>query len=116
MKECTICKITKNLTDFYSSKRNNKIQYYSECKKCSNKRTVQQLRDKKKKAVEYLGGKCLDCGLVDLPIVYDFHHRNPKEKDFQISRFRNFTWNKIKTELDKCDLLCSNCHRKRHFS
>lgn len=66
-----------------------------------------------KRAIEMLGGKCQICGLVDHPIVYDFHHREPSEKSFAISdAFGYSTWGKIEKELKKCDLLCSHCHRK----
>jgi len=64
-------------------------------------------------AVELLGGKCSICGLVDNPAVYDFHHRDPKEKDVGISQAKS--WAAIEKELEKCDLVCSNCHRKLHI-
>lgn len=46
----------------------------------------------------------------------DFHHLNPNEKDFNISD-RNLPtsdWPRIKNELDKCILVCANCHREIH--
>jgi hypothetical protein len=42
-----------------------------------------------------------------------FHHRDPSEKDFAISG-TSWAWDRIKKELDKCDLLCMNCHAERH--
>ena len=47
----------------------------------------------------------------------DFHHRNPKEKDFAVSRAidRKCSKEKILKEIAKCDILCSNCHRKLHW-
>jgi hypothetical protein len=70
----------------------------------------------KQRAVDYLGGCCLDCGLRTALIpVYAFHHRDPKAKDATavrlISRGR---WEPLRAELDKCDLLCANCHAVRH--
>ena len=45
----------------------------------------------------------------------DFHHINPEEKDFMLSdRNLILDWNEIKKELDKCILVCSNCHREIH--
>lgn len=65
--------------------------------------------------VEYKGGKCFRCGIIDSPCIYDFHHQDPKEKEFTISTCKNATLTeRIKVELDKCDLLCANCHRKTH--
>lgn len=75
----------------------------------------------KKKCVQYLGGKCLDCGLEDeCPVIYDFHHRDPKTKIKNIGNLLQGRNNlnmskKLIEELDKCDLLCSNCHRRRHY-
>jgi hypothetical protein len=70
----------------------------------------------KKKAVDYLGGACQDCGFkTDILTVYDFHHRDPAIKDFTIAKFINADFAKVVApELDKCDLLCANCHRIRH--
>ena len=43
----------------------------------------------------------------------EFHHINPKDKEFQISHYKSYVFNDdIKKELDKCQLLCSNCHRE----
>lgn len=78
---------------------------------------VQKRRDKvKKMAVEYCGGKCQDClTSFSYPGVYDFHHLDENIKEFSIGN-NGYTkgWEKIKKELDKCILLCSNCHRIRH--
>lgn len=69
----------------------------------------------KQRSIEYLGGKCVKCGYNRCPEAMDFHHRDPTQKDFAISKSGNCTaWNKIQKELDKCDLLCSNCHRESH--
>jgi hypothetical protein len=43
-----------------------------------------------------------------------FHHRNPKDKDFNISGNHGRSWSKIEAELDKCDLMCHNCHNELH--
>ena len=56
----------------------------------------------------------MDCGLITSKVeVYDFHHRDPSQKDFSISKNAK-SFEKCKQELDKCDLLCANCHRLRH--
>ena len=56
---------------------------------------------------------CKICGESDWRCI-DFHHRNPKEKKFDVSNM--ITWGKsrklILEEIEKCDAVCSNCHRK----
>ena len=82
-------------------------------------------RDKRKawrflirqRAVESLGRKCSNCGVVfSNPAMYDFHHIN-FNKDFTIGQM-NMTspkkWLLIRDELRKCCLLCPNCHRGYH--
>lgn len=87
------------------------------CKKCNAVAVTRRRKELKLKAIIYLGNNCKDCGLHDsCPAIYDFHHLDPNEKDFNISRKGyTYSWNKVKIELDKCILLCANCHRKRHF-
>lgn len=66
----------------------------------------------KKKAVEYKGGIC-KCGWSGDISGFDFHHRNPEEKEFDVTakNMANMKWEVVKKELDKCDLLCAVCHR-----
>lgn len=74
-----------------------------------------RLRQMKTLAVEYKGGKCVDCLGVFPLACYDFHHVDPTQKDLHISNAlsaKGFDF--CKEELDKCILLCSNCHRIRH--
>src|SRR3989344_7677368 len=65
-------------------------------------------------ALRYLGGKCIDCGWLGNQAAFQFHHLNPKRKDFIIGNVANKSWDSIRAELDKCVLLCSNCHAIRH--
>lgn len=69
----------------------------------------------KKKAVEYKGGKCSVCGYSKCLASFDFHHLDPKTKNKEIGNILDGTWSTIRTELDKCILLCSNCHRELHW-
>lgn len=72
-----------------------------------------------KKTVELinmLGGKCSRCQGKFPPHVYDFHHKDSKEKEFTIGKellHRNML--EVYEEANKCELLCSNCHRERYF-
>lgn len=65
------------------------------------------------KMVEYKGGKCEICGYNKCIEALEFHHINPKEKDFSISGGTK-SFNTLKPELDKCILVCANCHREIH--
>ena len=73
-------------------------------------------RENKIKAIEYKGGKCLDCQGVFHPCCYDFHHTDPTVKDTTIARIMGRDFENIKEELDKCVLLCAHCHRIRHYN
>lgn len=79
---------------------------------------LQRLRNQKNKlkAIEYKGDKCFDCGETYPQCCYDFHHLDPTIKDANIAQLIGRNFEKIKPELDKCVLLCSNCHRIRHFN
>lgn len=66
-------------------------------------------------AVEYLGGACQHCGGVFHHAVYDFHHLDPTIKENHIGKLISGKIEKLKAELDKCILLCANCHRMEHW-
>ena len=74
---------------------------------------------RKKRAIEYLGGKCEKCGRTDL-VTLTFHHINPHLKSYNISDWiagrhnSNASWEAVKQELGKCMVLCLNCHRIEH--
>jgi hypothetical protein len=68
------------------------------------------------KAVEYKGGSCQICGYNKCIRALTFHHRDPKEKSFPISGSHCRSWEAIQAELDKCDLLCFNCHMELHHA
>jgi hypothetical protein len=84
------------------------------CKKCAVE-SVQKRREKIKiLAVEYKGGKCIKCGYNKYVGALEFHHIIG-DKDFNISyKGHCRSWEKVKVELDKCILVCSNCHREIH--
>lgn len=72
-------------------------------------------RRKKQKAVDYLGGKCQRCGYDRCLDALEFHHKDPSEKEFSPAYvIMRRKWDIAKKELDKCELLCSNCHREEH--
>ena len=69
----------------------------------------------RKMAVEYKGGSCERCGYNRCIEALEFHHADSSDKDFSISS-KGYTrsWKRVKEELDKCILLCANCHRELH--
>ena len=73
-------------------------------------------RELKKLAVEYKGGKCSICGYDKCVAALEFHHINPESKLFGIStKGITRSLDLIKKELDKCILLCANCHREEEY-
>lgn len=77
-------------------------------------KSVRYRNRQKQKAVEYLGGECSICGYKKSLAALEFHHIDPTKKDWNPSRVMSYRWDIIKSELDKCKLLCSNCHRELH--
>ena len=64
--------------------------------------------------VEYKGGKCEICGYNRATQVLQFHHLDPSKKEFTIGGNHSLSLEKLKKEVDKCILLCSNCHGELH--
>lgn len=60
---------------------------------------------------------CVKCG-ESHPACLDFHHKDPRKKDLSLSRAVQQGWSRerILGEIEKCDVLCSNCHRKLHYA
>lgn len=89
-------------------------------RKAHQSRSVTKARQNKKlKSLEYKGGMlCSRCGFSEpIPDCYAFHHRDPSEKDMNWGKMKTNNWSieKIKEELDKCDVLCHNCHSIVHY-
>lgn len=113
---CSKCQTEKGLSFYKRPDRPGK--YYSYCKDCFNGYCKDRWVKRKKEAVLYKGGKCLDCQLVMNEknyVVFDFHHLDPNQKDVDWAKLRLRSWKKIVIELDKTICLCANCHRLRHF-
>lgn len=71
-------------------------------------------KSKKQKCVDYKGGKCQKCGYNKCIEALEFHHLDPSQKDFSIAKAHSWKMEKLLPELDKCMLLCANCHRELH--
>lgn len=59
------------------------------------------------------GKPCMDCGNLYPPYVMDFDHRGDEEKYDNVSHLTRSSLRRVKEEIAKCDLVCSNCHRER---
>ena len=84
------------------------------CKSCHNKNTIERGRNNKQIYIDYKGGKCQRCSYNKCVDALDFHHLDSAEKDPSFSSIRYWGLEKAKSELDKCELLCANCHREEH--
>ena len=85
------------------------------CKKCASEAVVKCRQNSKQKLVEIFGGACSNCGYNKCQQVLQFHHTDPRNKKFNISKkgmCRN--WDALLEEANKCVLLCANCHLELH--
>ena len=110
-KVCNRCLQEKSIDDFYQSK--GKIMCY--CKQCH--RELEKNRYNKK--MEELNNfkktlSCKKCGEKRFYLL-DFHHKDKEKKDYAISENPRAGLEILKKEIEKCDVLCSNCHREWHY-
>ena len=92
-----------------------KINHYNENKDLYlNKQS--ERRKKIKEYIESKKKKCISCNESDVACL-DFHHLNGEEKDNSLSYAIVNKWGikRIDNEINKCVVLCSNCHRKLHY-
>lgn len=109
-----IKKVAKELHILYSTlKRFIVFSNSDRVKSKAPRDTSMYRRGIKAQAVKYKGGRCEICGYDKCMDALDFHHLSPKEKDFNISGGTK-SFESIKSELDKCILVCANCHREIH--
>lgn len=111
-KNCKHCNQDLTIDNFYFIKN----RFWTYCKKCESSRKKQQLVNFKKQCFKYKNQFCCElCGYDKCITALDFHHTDPKQKDFNISFCKKLQLNDIiKRELDKCQVICSNCHRELH--
>lgn len=112
MKTCPNCKTEKETTEFYN--RRNKEGNSPYCKTCTKIQALKRIREFKIKCIEYKGGKCISCDYKTYAGALEFHHLDSEEKEFEISNRKNYNFEPVKKELDKCILFCANCHREIH--
>lgn len=130
-KTCSKCKEPKSIDEFYfrnktkgtrnhycipclkgykdAHYRNNVNSYKTRC----GARRDRIRKENKRRIFNYLvTHPCVDCGETS-PVVLDFDHKNPKTKTGNVTRMLTLSWNSIALEISKCEIRCSNCHRKR---
>lgn len=130
MKVCSICKTKLSLVEF-NKKASSKDGLQPHCRTCNKARSkayyernreahkTETMRRKKiyqannrQKLWDYLLAHPCPCGESD-PVVLDFDHLDPTTKLIEISLMIDYSWKRIEEEISKCQVLCSNCHRRK---
>jgi hypothetical protein len=146
MKTCSKCKIPKELTEYHSD-ITTKDKKSPQCKVCRDtwgreryqlsKKDPEKVRKMKewqktyyaagkprlskflykKKLVDFFGGGCTVCGYNKCIGALEFHHKDPSEKEFNISNniINGVSWDECIIEASKCLLVCNRCHREIHL-
>lgn len=129
MKTCNRCNIEEELTQFYKAART-KDGHQHTCKECckpmhkaynakmfdarKSKRTSYRADNVARYRVWKAKQACACCGERETCCL-DLHHPDPNEKEVTVSNVISYwSWERLKTEIDKCIVVCSNCHRKIH--
>ena len=130
-KKCSTCKTVKDISEFNKNKSKND-GYNTICRECSkikSKEYYTKNKDKHLKDVnirrqshndkmreiinESKSDGCQLCPETEF-VCLDFHHVDPTEKEYAVSRLVSYSEQKLRREISKCVVLCSNCHRKLH--
>lgn len=115
IKECRKCKETKALQHF-SKKASSPDGYRGKCKACVQRVNQLYLQRTKRWYNAYKATLCCPCG-ENHPACLEFHHRDPATKIKAVSDMvaDGYSIPTVKREIDKCDVMCANCHRKKHY-
>jgi hypothetical protein len=127
VKRCCTCKQIKPLADFNRLKRAKDGRQHS-CRECNaayhyanwdrhmariRKRKKDRLADNRQRILRYLSDHpCVDCGEPDL-IVLEFDHLRDKRHNISHLVGTGYEWAYILEEIERCDVVCANCHRRR---
>lgn len=114
--KCSICKDYKAPEFFYldSGRRTGLMNRCKDCDKIkSNEKYIKRQINLKKFIRSYKTLPCFDCKIQYPYYVMDFDHRPGSNKLFELSDFQNKSIRQLRLEASKCDVVCSNCHRKR---
>ena len=132
MKNCSKCKVLKSLEEFAvaKTKADGRTPDCKECKRAYNKnyysenydaeriRLKRRQNEQRQVLEQYfreVKTKCSRCGEGRFAAL-DFHHKDPSTKEITLSEAFNRIWSleKVKKEVNKCEVICSNCHRVEH--
>lgn len=133
MKICSLCKQNKPMTEFAVAKTKadgrsydckqchrdyNKV-YYKKNYKAERERLEKRQKEQRQKLEQMLHEVKTKCGRCDESrfAALDFHHKDPLTKEITVAEAfaRNWTVERVKKEIDKCEVICSNCHRVEHW-
>jgi len=114
-RRCVSCREPLIPDDYYYRRR--------VCDLCRNKNESKTLEDNyqrvkrkrknnKIRLIELIGNKCYHCGYDKCIDALEFHHKNPNEKEFNLSCNMNRAYENLVEEAKKCIVLCANCHRE----
>jgi hypothetical protein len=126
---CSMCRELKSPLEFYSDKSRS-TGIASRCKECNRIQSREWAKNNRGKANAWgrtsqkrikdrnhanlfallSGSSCVDCGISD-PLVLEFHHL--RDKSYNVAQILHWSWERILLEIDKCIILCANCHRVR---
>src|SRR5690554_4154882 len=130
LRVCRTCKEEKSLSE-YGVRRASKDGLMTQCKECNKKaQRVQYSSNKKyyldrnrelrasnreryKKTKE--GKPCTRCGGLFPQVCMDYDHIDHKSKRLCVAQMMGYSWNVIQKEIDKCELVCANCHRIKTY-
>ncbi len=130
MKHCNSCGFDKDdaLFNYKDKSKNTRRSICSDCSRAygrfhyenhrdqyaeRNRKNKNKVRGKYREYKEHLS--CSICGEFE-PCCLDFHHTDPKEKEGNVPNLVDWkrSWERVEEEIEKCVVLCSNCHRKVH--
>lgn len=135
VKKCSKCKLDLDIEMFNKKgiRKDGTIRYQDFCRECNKIASREWYRkaENKQRIIKKVTGykkenriqfniykstlSCVQCG-ESHPSCLDFHHRDPTQKDFMLSDIRSRSLKSIQKEINKCDVLCANCHRKLHWN
>lgn len=117
-KICSKCGCNKSLLDYHKIGSQRRVDgttrqsYRPDCKSCANAHWKQRMDHiLEKSGVVW---RCTRCGYAKTKRALELHRLDPKEKDVNVSKMWTYTEARILAEIDKCVVLCANCHREVH--
>lgn len=110
-RKCNRCGLVLPLDSYYKTKK----RVFRTCKECYKIRSKEYYDNKVYEVSKYKAScGCLKCG-DSRHYVLEFHHKDPSQKDFSISDKARTSLESLMSEIEKCVVLCSNCHHEFHY-